>query len=92
MSKNQLFTGGWTVRNTGFVAWDSNQVDFNYVSGTKLSPLRAADLPKTVGTGESVSLKLSMVAPHDSGTYKTVWTLQKGKISFCRLTLTIVVK
>lgn len=92
MSKNATFTATWTVRNTGQATWSSNNVDFVYVQGAKLATVKAADLPKTVSPGGSVKLSLSMVAPNAANTYKTVWTLQQGKTSFCRLTLTIVVK
>ncbi len=92
MSKNQSFAVTWTVQNTGTTTWDSNTVDFTYASGAKLSPLRAVDLPKSVAAGESIALKLTMVAPGSADTYKTVWTLEGGKDTFCRLDLTIVVK
>jgi len=92
MSKNQSFAVTWTVQNTGTTTWDSNTVDFAYASGAKLSPLKAVDLPKSVPSGESVALKLTMVAPGSADSYRTVWTLQSGKNIFCRLDLTIVVK
>ncbi len=92
MSKNETFIATWTVRNTGQATWSSNNVDFVYVQGAKLATVKAADLPKSVSPGGSVKLSLSMVAPNAANTYKTVWTLQQGKNSFCRLTLSIVVK
>ena len=63
-----------------------------YVSGAKLTKLKAADLPQSVGTGQTITLKLTMSAPGSADTYKTVWTLENGKDAFCRLTLTIKVK
>ncbi len=92
MSSKQSFTASWTVQNTGSAGWDSNSVDFVYVSGAKLSSLKAADLPKSVASGDSITLKLSMVAPGPADTYKTVWTLESGKNAFCRLSLSIKVK
>lgn len=93
MSKGQAFTATWTVDNIGQSSWDSNSVDFVFVTGDKLATVKSADLPKTVQPGGHVTLKLSMTAPTSAGTYKTAWTLQQGKNKpFCRLTLTIVVK
>jgi Ig-like domain-containing protein len=92
MKAKQSFTTSWTVLNTGGSAWDANSTDFVFVSGAKLSPLKAADLPQTVASGESTTLKLSMQAPNSADTYKTVWTLHNGKNTFCRVTLSIVVK
>jgi hypothetical protein len=82
----------WTVVNTGVQSWDSNNTDFIYLSGSKLSKAKAADLPQSVTSGGSIDLKLTMSAPVDSGTYKTAWTLRSGNISFCKLTLTIRIK
>ena len=92
MSKNQSFSVTWTVQNTGSASWDSNSVDFVYASGAKLTSLKAVDLPKSVPSGDSIALKLTMQAPKSADTYKTVWTLESGKDVFCRLDLTIVVK
>ncbi len=92
MSKNQSFSVSWTVQNTGSSAWDSNNVDFVYASGAKLASTKGVDLPKTVRSGESIMLKLTMQAPSAPDTYKTVWTLKSGKDVFCRLNISIVVK
>ncbi|MGE5074033.1 MAG: NBR1-Ig-like domain-containing protein [Anaerolineae bacterium] len=91
MSKNQVFTASWKLQNTGATTWNTNAVDFVYLSGAKIASVKAADLPKSVDSGDSVTLKLSMTAPSDSGRYKTVWTLQQGKTQFCRVSLTIIV-
>jgi hypothetical protein len=92
ITKKQSFVASWTVQNTGQATWDSQSVDFVYVSGAKLATVKAADLPKNVAPGKSVTLTLNMVAPGGADTYKTAWTLEQGKTSFCRLTITIVVK
>lgn len=92
MSKNQSFSVTWTVQNTGSGTWDSNSIDFAYASGAKLSSSKLLDLPKSVAPGESVKLTVNMVAPGSADTYKTVWALESGKNTFCRLDLTIKVK
>ncbi len=92
MKRNQNFSVIWTVQNTGSASWDSNNVDFAFASGAKMSPLKAVDLPKTVAPGGSIDLKLSMVAPGSPDMYRTAWTLEQSKQSFCHVDLTIVVK
>ncbi len=91
MSKNEGFTVGWKVRNTGASTWDSNAVDFIYLSGTKMASSKVVDLPKSVAEGDSITLKVGMNAPSNSGSYKTVWTLRQGKTQFCKLSISIVV-
>ncbi len=92
MKKNQNFTASWTVVNSGQATWNTNNVDFVYLSGAKMANVKAADLPKSVAPGQSITLTLSMLAPNTPNSYKTAWTLQQGKIGFCRLTINIVVK
>jgi hypothetical protein len=82
----------WTVRNTGIQAWDSNNTDFIFLSGAKLSKDKAIDLPQSVASGESIPLKLTMSSPSDSGVYKTAWTLRSSGTEFCKLTLSIKIK
>jgi hypothetical protein len=82
----------WTVRNTGVQTWDSNNTDFIFLSGAKLSKAKVADLPQSVTSGGTIDLKLTLSSPVDSGTYKTAWTLRSGNTEFCKLTLTIKIK
>ncbi len=91
-SKGETFQTVWTVKNTGSVVWDTNTVDFAYVSGTKLASIKLADLPKSVAVGKSIGLKLTMTAPSTVNTYQTTWSLQQGNNRFCKVTLSIVVK
>ena len=91
MKKNQTFTVSWKVRNTGSTTWDSNQVDFVYVSGAKMAAEQAIDLPKSVEPDATVTLKVDMTAPSKSGTFKTAWSLHRGKNDFCRLNISIVI-
>ncbi len=92
MKKNQSFTVSWKVKNTGLSTWDSNSVDFVYVSGAKLASVKVADLPNSVAVGDNITLKLAMNAPAASGSYKTVWTLRQGKTQFCKVNISIVVQ
>jgi hypothetical protein len=82
----------WTVANTGSKLWDNNDVDFIYFSGAQLYKSKIANLPNTVESGKAISLKITFTAPQKSGTFKTVWALQRGKNIFCTMPLTIVVQ
>ncbi len=90
-ASNQNFVAIWTVTNTGRKTWDSTSVDFIYSSGTKFGKSKGADLPNSVGSGQAVSLKITMTAPKNSGSYKTVWALRRGLNEFCSMSLRIVV-
>jgi hypothetical protein len=85
------FDAVWKVKNTGSGGWDSNSVDFAYFSGTKMykNNNKIYDLAKDVGVNGTISLIADMVAPQDSGKYKTVYTLRLGNNDFCHVTLTI---
>ncbi len=91
MTKNEVFTVSWKVKNTGASTWDSKAVDFIYLSGTKMASVKAVDLPKSIAEGDTITLKLDMTAPSNSGSYKTAWTLRQGKTEFCKLNINIVV-
>lgn len=92
VSKGETFQTIWTVKNTGSVVWDSNTVDFAFVSGTNFASIKLADLPKTVAVGKSIGLKLTMTAPSTASSYQTTWSLRQGSNKFCKVTLSIVVK
>lgn len=86
------FDAVWRVRNTGSAAWDETDIDFAYVSGRKMHKRAVYDLPDNVNKGQSVDLVVDMVAPDENGTYKVVWSLQRGGDDFCVVNMTIKVK
>jgi len=85
------FDTTWRVKNTGQKNWDRNSVDFIYLSGAKIHKIAGYDLSNSVSTGSTIDLSVDMVAPKDSGTYTTTWTLSVGSKDFCNMSLTIVV-
>jgi Ig-like domain from next to BRCA1 gene len=85
------FDTTWRVKNTGQKNWDRNSVDFVYLSGAKIHKIAGYDLSNSVSTGSTIDLSVDMVAPKDSGTYTTTWTLTVGSKDFCNMSLTIVV-
>jgi len=86
------FDAKWKVKNTGRKDWENNSVDYIYLTGDKFHKVAGYDLGKTVKIGETTELIAAMLAPKNTGTYTTNWTLQVGAESFCTLSLTIVVR
>jgi hypothetical protein len=68
-------------------------VDYRYVRGTELHKYdKIYDLDETVKSGETVKIRVDMMAPHTAGTYTTNWTLTTGGTTLCNLPVTIIVK
>lgn len=87
------FDAVWRVKNIGTRTWDHNSIDFVYLSGDKFHKVAGYDLSSNVSTGSTVNLGVDMVAPRNSGTYTTTWTLSVGpNQTFCNVSLTIVVR
>lgn len=68
------FTKVWRLQNTGSCAWNSSYA-FVFVSGNRLSSTTAVSLPKVVYPGENVDIGVDMIAPSQSGSYKSNWML-----------------
>ena len=86
------FDARWVVENKSGNTWDSNNVDYVYLSGTKMHQKPAYDLSQNVVPGESVTIIVDMVAPKNVGTYSTTWILRSSQTEFCRFSISIVVK
>jgi len=90
---NQTFTLNWKVKNTGSSTWLQDSVSLNYVSGEQFTGVTVVSLPKTVASGNSITLSINMTAPSRVGDYTTNWTLVAGGgQTFCNLFLRILVK
>ncbi len=83
------FNTAWKVKNTGSSTWYSDDVDFTYVSGTKLHKKQLYHLLADIPSGEYVTFNVAMTAPKADGTYDTVWSLRRGQSYFCHVDLTI---
>lgn len=93
MATRNDFDAVWTVKNTGTKTWDMSSVDYKYVSGTKLHKYNDRyDMKATVKPGESVEIRVDMLAPTTSGSYTTTWAIVEGSNTLCSLPLTITVK
>ena len=91
VAAGQDFQMSWSIANMGRKSWDSNNVDFVYLTGARLYKSKGADLPKSVAPGEIITLKITLTSPNKSGTFKTVWALQSGQNVFCTMSVSIVV-
>jgi hypothetical protein len=91
-SAKENFKVSWKIKTTGLGAWDASSVDFAYFSGTKMfTGAQFYDLPKSVGIDDSITLAVPMAAPRNSGAFKTVWALKRGKSDFCHVDMQIIV-
>ncbi len=93
LAKNTDFDAVWTVKNTGSSTWYTDEVDYRYVSGSRLYKYDDIyDLPGTVKPGASITIRVDMTAPANAGTYAMNWALVRSKTTLCTLPLTITVK
>lgn len=85
------FFGKWIVANIGKVAWDANNLDYQYVDGDKIHLQSIYDFPASVQPGATVELTVDMQAPVAPGEYYTRWRINAGKLGFCPMELRITV-
>ena len=93
LGKYEDFDAVWTVKNTSKSNWELSEVDYKYVSGTKLQKYNSLyDITATVKPGEIIKIVVDMTAPATNGTYAANWALVKGSTTLCTLPLTVTVK
>lgn len=87
---NADFDARWTLKNIGSHTWQTDAVDYSYISGTRMHKYNDAyDLPKTVAPGETVEIIVDMIAPGTAGRYTTSWGLVQGSQRLCTFSITI---
>jgi hypothetical protein len=87
------FDAVWTVKNTSGSDWDLSQVDYKFISGTRLHKYGDLfDLGVTVRNGETVSIRVDMMAPATAGTYATNWAIMRGGTTLCTLPISVTVR
>lgn len=93
MSPRFDFDVVWKIKNTSGKEWNLSQVDYKFVSGAELHKYgKLFDLPQTVKDGETIELRVDMMAPSSPGVYTTNWALVQGSTTLCTLPLTITVR
>ncbi|MFZ5911740.1 MAG: NBR1-Ig-like domain-containing protein [Chloroflexota bacterium] len=92
IERGDKFIAVWKLKNTGAETWFINNVDYLYQKGSELHLEDRYDIPKTVMYGDTVTIKVPMVAPKERDAYRTIWALDSGKRIFCYMQIAIRVK
>ena len=89
---NEEFDATWTIKNTGSLDWEADQIDYRYVSGTQTYKFNSVyDFPASVKTGDSITIIVDMVAPSSEASYETFWGVFYSSTNFCTLPMRIKV-
>jgi hypothetical protein len=82
LSANQSFAKTWRLRNTGDSTWGAGY-QLAFTTGNQLGAPGSVPLPRSVAPGETVDIRVNMVAPTAGGTYQGDWRLRNAQgISF----------
>jgi hypothetical protein len=92
LSPRTPFDATWTLINTGDDLWLDKNVDFKHSGGTDMHRTDAVDLPSSIGADGQVDITVSMVSPREPGTYTSNWTLGTNKETYCKVSVTVIVK
>lgn len=95
----QSFAKIWQIKNSGTCVW-TTEYAIVYASGESMGSPASAPLPHPVNPGETIDLRLNLVAPETPNTYTGNWYLQDasgalfglGADGVQPLSLTIVVR
>lgn len=68
----------WRIRNVGTCTWD-NSYSLVFVSGDRMGAERVLSLGVRVFPGDTVDLDVDMIAPDQSGTYRSNWMLRNAR-------------
>lgn len=87
------FDAIWTIKNTGLFVWDKDEVDFRYIHGEKMQKrMDVFIFSSDIKPGDSVDIRLDMMAPEAPGKYSSVWGLvNKGTVQ-CYYSINIIVE
>jgi hypothetical protein len=90
--KNSDIDIRWTIRNTSGKTWHEDEVDYKYISGTKMYKYDSVyDLPEDVSNHEKISIAVDTKMPSERGTYTTTWGLVKSGKRLCTMSMTLKV-
>lgn len=86
------FDTTWTIKNTSTFDWIKSDVDWKYISGTKLHKYAdLVDMPLDVVKNGTIAMTLDMIAPAVNGTYSDTWAVMKGSATLCTMSVTVKV-
>jgi hypothetical protein len=93
LSPNTDVDAVWKVKNTGNSTWYAHEIDYLYVSGSRMYKYDDIyDLGVDVEPGETVTIRVDMLAPGSAGAYAMNWAIKRGGATLCTLPLTISVR
>jgi len=75
LDREAAFAKLWQVKNVGTCTWTTAYL-LVYVTGDQLSGPVSQPLPQEVPPGQSVDLRLNLIAPATPGPYTSAWMLQ----------------
>lgn len=75
LKSEQSFAKIWQIKNTGTCTW-TTEYSLVYASGEAMGSPASVLLPNGVNPGETVDLRLNLIAPAVPGTYTGNWYLQ----------------
>ena len=92
-TKGADFDTKWVIENNSGSTWKSSEVDFKYISGTKMYKFDSIyDLSSDVKDDHQITLIVDLIAPNKTGTYTMSWGLVKSSTRLCTMSVTIEVK
>ncbi|MDR3573526.1 MAG: NBR1-Ig-like domain-containing protein [Anaerolineaceae bacterium] len=92
-AKGGDFDSKWVIKNTSGKTWSSADVDFEYISGTKMYTKKSIyDLANDVTKNSKITFIIDSKAPSSNGTYTMTWGLVSGSTNLCYMSVTIIVK
>ncbi len=65
----------WRLKNIGACTWN-NSYSLVFSSGAKMGGMTSAKIPRTVPTGKTVDLSVTLIAPSTAGVYQSFWMLR----------------
>jgi hypothetical protein len=71
---NSTFTKTWRLKNIGTCSW-TRDYRLEFASGERMDGPRAISMPENVDPGESVDLRVELIAPDEAGRYRGYWRL-----------------
>jgi hypothetical protein len=99
LDAGQDFAKIWRIKNTGTCVWTTNYA-LAFYSGEQMGGQSSTPLPAVVQPGETVDLRVDLVAPLNQTSYTGNWVLQDasgntfgvGELGNQSISVTILVK
>jgi hypothetical protein len=71
----QYFAKIWQVKNAGSCTW-TQEYKLVFMDGNSMNALPSENLPHSVAPGETIDLRLELVAPQEEGSHTGNWMLE----------------